>query len=187
MVRVVARLASSNEHKARELERVLPGWRIALVDPSEFPPEEGETYYDNAVAKARFGRELAEPDVLVLGEDSGIEAVALGGRPGVQSARWGKPGSSVDRFLAELEGVEDRRVRYVCELVCLTPGGSELRGRGTLDGTAAHERRGNEGFGYDPVFIPQGEIWTVAELGDEWKAANSHRARAARALREQLG
>jgi len=187
MVRVVARLASSNEHKARELERVLPGWRIALLEASEFPPEDGETYYDNAVAKARFGRDLAEPDALVLGEDSGIEALALGGRPGIHSARWGKPGSSVDRLLAELEGVEDRRVRYVCELVCLLSDGSELRGRGTLDGTASHERRGSEGFGYDPVFVPEGETLTVAELGEDWKASNSHRARAARALLEQLG
>jgi XTP/dITP diphosphohydrolase len=186
MVRVVARLASTNEHKARELESTLPGWRILLLNPVEFPPEEGDTYYDNAVAKARFGRELAEPGVLVLGEDSGIEAAALRGRPGVHSARWGKPGSSVDRLLAELAGVEDRRARYVCELVCLLPDRTELRARGTLDGTVAHARRGTEGFGYDPVFVPVGETRTVAELGNDWKAHNSHRARAAVALLEAL-
>jgi XTP/dITP diphosphohydrolase len=178
----LARLASSNAHKAHELERALPGWRIELLDAAEFPPEVGETYYENALAKARFGRGLAGADEWVLGEDSGIEAAALGGRPGIHSARWGEPGSSVDRLLRELEGEADRRARYVCELVCLLPDGLELRGRGTLDGTVAHKRRGSEGFGYDPVFVPVRETRTVAELGDKWKAQNSHRTRAALAL-----
>ena len=112
----------------------------------------------------------------MLGEDSGIEVAALGGAPGIESARWAEDG--VARLLAELEGVEDRRARYVCELVALSPDGEELRGTGTLEGTIAHEPRGGEGFGYDPVFVPDGESRTVAELGNEWKAANSHRARA---------
>jgi XTP/dITP diphosphohydrolase len=184
---VAARLASRNEHKARELERVLPGWRVELLEAAEHPPEEGETYYENALAKARFGRALAHANEWVLGEDSGIEAQGLGGRPGVRSARWGKPGSSVDKLLVELDGVADRRARYVCELVCLLPDGRELRGRGTLDGTVAHARSGTEGFGYDPVFVPDGETHTVAELGNDWKSLNSHRAKAARALLEAVG
>jgi XTP/dITP diphosphohydrolase len=175
----VARLASSNAHKARELERALPGWRIELLGAGELPEEDGETYYDNALIKARFGRSVAGADEVVLGEDSGIEAAALGGRPGVHSARWGKPGSSVDRLLRELEGASDRGARYVCELVALLPDGTEVRGRGTLDGSVGTERRGTGGFGYDPIFIPEGEEQTVAELGDEWKAKHSHRARAA--------
>jgi XTP/dITP diphosphohydrolase len=178
----VARLASSNAHKARELERALPGWRIELLGAGELPEEDGETYYDNALIKARFGRSVAGADEVVLGEDSGIEAAALGGRPGVHSARWGKPGSSVDRLLRELEGLADRRARYVCELVALLPDGTEVRGRGTLDGSVGRERRGTGGFGYDPIFIPEGEARTVAELGDEWKAKHSHRARAALTL-----
>jgi len=182
----VVRLASSNANKARELGRVLP-WRIELVDADEFPAEDGDSYYANALTKARFGREVAAPDEWVLGEDSGIEAAALGGRPGIHSARWGKPGSSVDRLLRELEGADDRAARYVCELVCLLPDGTEARGRGTLDGAVARERRGSGGFGYDPVFVPDGESRTVAELGDEWKAEHSHRARAARALLEAIG
>ena len=173
----VLRLASSNANKARELERALPGWRVELVE-GDYPPEDGETYYENALIKARFGRSLA-PGEIVLGEDSGIEAAALGGRPGIHSARWGKPGSSVDRLLRELESETDRRARYVCELVCLLPDGTEARARGTLEGTVGHERRGSAGFGYDPVFVPLGETKTVAELGDDWKATNSHRARAA--------
>ena len=185
-MRPVLRLASSNANKARELEQALPGWQVELLETGDWPAEDGETYYENALVKARFGRELAAPDEWVLGEDSGIEAAALGGRPGIHSARWGKPGSSVDRLLRELEGATDRRARYVCELVCLLPDGTEARGRGTLEGTVATERRGTGGFGYDPVFVPLEETRTVAELGDAWKAASSHRARAALKLSQAL-
>jgi XTP/dITP diphosphohydrolase len=173
-------------NKARELERALPGWRIELLAAGGYPPEDGSTYYENALIKARFGRGLASPDEPVLGEDSGVEAAALGGRPGIHSARWGKPGSNIDRLLRELEDETDRRARYVCELVCLLPDGTEVRGRGTLEGSVARERRGTEGFGYDPVFVPAGETRTVAELGDDWKARNSHRARAAIKLSQGL-
>jgi XTP/dITP diphosphohydrolase len=172
---VRALLVSTNENKARELQSAMPGWTIGLL-PADVP-EEGETYYENALTKARHGLE-ERPGEWILGEDSGIEAAALGGRPGIYSARW----SGLERLLDELEGVDERRARYVCELVCFTPEGEELRGTGTLAGTVTTERRGSEGFGYDPVFVPDGEILTVAELGNAWKAANSHRARAAKAL-----
>jgi XTP/dITP diphosphohydrolase len=108
----------------------------------------------------------------------------LGGRPGIESARFAA-GEHVGRLLAELEGVEGegRRARYVCELVALSPDGEELRGTGVLEGRIAAEPRGSGGFGFDPIFVPNGEERTVAELGDEWKLAHSHRARAAKALR----
>jgi XTP/dITP diphosphohydrolase len=180
-------LASHNEHKARELERLLPGWTIDLLDADEFPPEEGATYYDNALAKARFGRSVREPEVWMLGEDSGIEVDGLGGRPGVESSR-SAAGDEAGWLLDQLEGIEGdgRRARYVCELVCLSPAADEFRGTGTLEGRIADEARGSEGFGFDPIFVPVGEQQTVAELGDEWKAEHSHRARAARALLEAL-
>ena len=181
---MILRLASSNANKARELERAVPAWKIELLEADDYPPEDGETYYDNALIKARFGHGLA-PESMVLGEDSGIEVVALGGNPGVHSARWAEDG--VARLLAELTGESDRRARYVCELVALLPDGTERRGHGTLEGTIAQERSGTEGFGYDPVFVPAGETRTVAELGNEWKSTNSHRARAARALVQALG
>jgi XTP/dITP diphosphohydrolase len=92
----------------------------------------------------------------------------------------------VAKLLGELEGVEQRDARYVSELVLLSADGRELRGTGTLEGRIAHEPAGSEGFGYDPIFVPNGEERTVAELGDEWKAECSHRARAARALLEAL-
>ena len=121
----------------------------------------------------------------MLGEDSGLEVDALGGAPGIRSARYGaEGGEAIERLLGELRGVEDRAARYVCELVLLGPNGKELRGTGVLEGRIAEEPRGSEGFGYDPVFVPAGEERTVAELGNEWKSHNSHRARAAQALRQ---
>jgi XTP/dITP diphosphohydrolase len=178
-------LASRNRHKARELERLLPGWKIEPLDRDDYPPETGATYYENAALKARFGREHA--DGWVVAEDSGLEVEALGGRPGVLSARYAPEGPpAVAKLLGELEGSENREARYVSALVLLSPDGRELRGTGTLEGRIAHEPAGEEGFGYDPIFVPDGEERTVAELGNEWKAHNSHRARAARALLEGL-
>jgi XTP/dITP diphosphohydrolase len=174
-------LCSRNAHKARELEQLLPGWTIEPLDRDDYPPETGATYYENAALKARFGREHAEG--WVLAEDSGLEVEALGGRPGVFSARYAPEGApAIAKLLAELGSAQERSARYVSELVLLAPDGRELRGTGTLEGRIAAEPRGTEGFGYDPVFVPDGEERTVAELGNEWKASNSHRARAARAL-----
>lgn len=178
-----ARLCSRNEHKRRELERLLPGWTIELLDADEYPPEVGRTYYDNAVAKARFGRSVGPADEWMLGEDSGIEVVGLEGRPGVHSSR-SAAGDEVGWMLRELQGIagDGRAARYVCELVALAPNGAEVRGTGALSGRIAGAARGSGGFGFDPVFVPDGETRTVAELGDDWKAQNSHRACAARAL-----
>jgi XTP/dITP diphosphohydrolase len=180
--RLIARLASKNENKLRELARVLRGWDLGLVDVDRYPPEDGSTYYENALAKARYGLRFVG-DGWALGEDSGIEVDGLGGAPGIRSARFGGD-DPVGRLLAELRAVEGdgRRARYVCELVALSPSGEEARGTGVLEGRIAEEPAGSEGFGYDPIFVPAGEKQTVAELGNEWKAENSHRARAARDL-----
>jgi XTP/dITP diphosphohydrolase len=176
---VSARLASGNAHKLEELRSALPDWELELVGADAFPPEDGTTYYENARAKARFGATLSE-ECWTLGEDSGIEVDALGGRPGLESARWAEDG--VAALLEALDGVDDRSARYVCELVGVSPEGEEFRGTGTLEGSVATEPRGSEGFGYDPIFVPDGETRTVAELGNAWKRTNSHRARAARAF-----
>jgi XTP/dITP diphosphohydrolase len=177
-------LASRNEDKLRELRRALPGWEIALLDADDEPVEDGLTFLDNARIKARHGRAHAHVEAWVAGEDSGIEVAALGGQPGIHSARWAD--DPVERLLAELQGIADRRARYVCELVALAPDGSEVRATGTLEGVVADDPRGDEGFGYDPIFVPLGETETVAELGNGWKAASSHRAKAAAALAEAL-
>jgi XTP/dITP diphosphohydrolase len=177
-------LCSRNAHKARELEVLLPGWTIEPLDADDYPPETGDSYYTNARIKAAFGRTRV-PDAWTIGEDSGIEVAALGGRPGIESARYAPEGApAIAKLLGELEGVEDRSARYVSELVAIAPDGEELRGTGIVTGRIADEPRGSEGFGYDPIFIPDGEDRTVAELGDAWKARNSHRAHSAHALRE---
>jgi XTP/dITP diphosphohydrolase len=177
-------LASRNENKLRELRTALPGLEIALLDAPRDPVEDGATFVDNARIKALHGRAHARADAWVAGEDSGIEVAALGGRPGVESARWAADG--VAQLLLELGSEPDRRAQYVCELVVLAPDGGEVRATGTLTGTIADAPRGDEGFGYDPIFVPDGESHTVAELGNAWKAEHSHRARAARALADAL-
>jgi XTP/dITP diphosphohydrolase len=183
--RVVATLASRNAHKARELEVLMPGWSIVPLDVEGWPEETGTTYYENALLKASFGFEHVGG--WTIGEDSGIEVAALDGRPGLHSARYAPEGlPAIEKLLSELEGVEDRRARYVSELVAIAPDRTVLRGTGILDGVIADAPRGSGGFGYDPVFVPDGETLTVGELGDDWKVRNSHRARAARALREAV-
>jgi XTP/dITP diphosphohydrolase len=190
---VKAVLASQNPHKARELAVLMPGWEISPLDVDALPEETGATFYENARAKARFGQEVVGADVWVLGEDSGLEVRDLGGRPGIFSARYAGPGATdeenVVKLLTGLEGVAGagRLARYVCELVCLPPTRGELRGTGTLEGRIAEAPSGSAGFGYDPVFVPEGEERTVAELGDAWKAARSHRAAAARNLLAAVG
>jgi len=172
-------LASQNRNKLRELSALFPEWELQPLDAESYPPETGETYYENARAKALF----AAGDSWVLGEDSGLEVGALSGGPGIRSARYAPEGEqAIARLLDGLRGVEDREARYISELVLIGPDGTERRGTGVLEGRIAGEPRGSEGFGYDPVFIPEGEKRTVAELGDAWKLRNSHRARAARAL-----
>lgn len=178
-------LASGNAHKARELERLLPGWTIETLARNDWPEETGTTYDENALLKASFGRRHVGG--WVVGEDSGLEVAALDGRPGLYSARYASEGApAIAKLLAELEGVEDRRARYVSELVAIAPDGTVFRGSGTVDGRIADAPRGSGGFGYDPVFVPDGEEQTVGELGDTWKDRNSHRARAAAALRKAV-
>ena len=186
--RIRAVLASGNRHKLEELRAALPDWEIEPLEADGWPEEIGETYYENALLKAQFGRFRSDGDAWTLGEDSGIESVALDGAPGLHSARWtegldqAEGLDHADALLARLANEPERRARMVTELVALSPDGEELRGHGVLEGELASERRGSGGFGYDPIFIPAGETRTVAEIGDEWKRRNSHRARAAQAL-----
>jgi len=174
-----ALLASGNPSKLREFRAALPDWQLEPLGADDYPPEDGATYVENARGKARHGRSVAPGD-WILADDSGIEVAALGGAPGIATARWAADG--VAHLLEVLDGVDDRRARYVCELVALSPEGREHRGTGILEGTIAAARSGAGGFGYDPIFVPAGETRTVAELGDGWKAVNSHRALAAGAL-----
>ena len=192
MGRIIAVFASRNEGKLRELRALLPDWEIELLGDVEMPEETGATFYENAAAKARFAQSV-EPGRWAIGEDSGLEVDWLGGVPGIRSARYAGEDATdeenVAKLLHALDGAEvgERGARYVSELVVVTPGGSELRGTGTLEGSIATEAKGSEGFGYDPIFVPKGETQTVAELGNEWKRAHSHRAAATRALLAGVG
>jgi XTP/dITP diphosphohydrolase len=181
-------LVSRNRGKLRELQALLPGWELDLLDTTGIGEETGATFYENARRKAEFGRRIAPHGVWVLAEDSGLEVEGLGGGPGTRSARLAGPQASDEdnlrALLHALEGAHGaaRRARFRCEIVLLDPGGNEYRGSGVLEGRIAEAPSGAEGFGYDPVFVPANEERTVAELGDSWKAQHSHRARAARAL-----
>jgi XTP/dITP diphosphohydrolase len=178
-------LASGNPHKLEELRRALPGWEVELVGDGDAPAEDGATYEDNARLKAHWGRAHAASDAWAVGEDSGIETDALAGAPGVRTARWAA-GDPVGRMLEALDGSGERRARYVCVIVAIAPDGREVVARGTLDGAIAPVAAGEEGFGFDPVFVPDGEEGTVAQLGGAWKQRHSHRARAAAELARLL-
>jgi XTP/dITP diphosphohydrolase len=190
--RVNAVFASRNEGKLRELRALLPDWEIEPLGDVEMPEETGATFHENAAAKARFAQSV-EPGRWTIGEDSGLEVDWLGGVPGIRSARYAGEDATdeenVAKLLKALAGAEGaaRGARYVSELVVATPEGRELHGTGTLEGEISTEPRGAEGFGYDPVFVPTGESRTVAELGNEWKRAHSHRAAATRALVAGVG
>jgi XTP/dITP diphosphohydrolase len=185
MAPLKATLCSGNPHKLAEFQALFGDWDLDLLSGVEFPNEDGPTYLDNARIKARFGREVGPADRWMLADDSGIEAAALDGAPGVVTARWAED-RHVEKMLTALDGVADRRAQYVCELVAISPDGDEVVGTGVLLGKIASAAAGNEGFGFDPVFVPLGETRTVGELGDDWKAEHSHRALAAQALRDEL-
>jgi XTP/dITP diphosphohydrolase len=178
-------LCTQNQHKLEEFRQLFPDWEIEALAASDFPAEDGATYAENARIKARYGRLAGPADAWTLGDDSGIEAAALGGGPGVLTARWAE-GRHVEKLVGALEGADSRAAQYVCELVALAPDRREVRGTGVLRGEIALEPAGGEGFGFDPVFVPHGETRTVAELGDAWKAEHSHRALAARALLDAM-
>jgi len=180
-------LATRNAHKLREFGRLLPGLELdALPDAVEMPPETGQTYADNALIKARAA--AAATGRAAIADDSGVEAEALGGRPGVRSARYAGPDAGDRDNLAKLrrEVPPRSRLEYVCVIAHAEPGGGEMLFFGRCAGTMAAEGTGTRGFGYDPVFVPEGERRTMAELTDDEKDAISHRGRAARALLEWL-
>jgi XTP/dITP diphosphohydrolase len=187
-------VATRNEHKLRELAEILAGVELEpLPEGVELPPEEGETFAANALAKARAAH--AASGSAAIADDSGIEARALGGAPGVRSARFAGPDATdeqnLERLLRELDGADDRRLSYVCVLAYLDEEGRERLFEGRCDGVLASEPRGSGGFGYDPAFVPvdtgPDDPRTMAELTAEEKHAISHRGRAARALAEFLG
>jgi XTP/dITP diphosphohydrolase len=183
-------LATRNAHKLRELAALLDGFDVlALPDDVTLPPETGETFAANALPKAHAA--AAATGELAFGDDSGIEAAALGGAPGVRSARFAGPDATdaenLQRLVAEVP--PGSALAYVCVIALVDPGtGEERLFEGRCTGTMADAPRGSGGFGYDPVFVPddRDDGRTMAELAPAEKDAISHRGRAARALREHL-
>lgn len=184
-------LATGNLHKVAELGPLLEGAEVSAA-PAGFDPEEtGVTLLQNAWIKAAALRGEVGDDALVLADDSGLVVHALGGRPGVFSARYAGPeatfADNCRRLLEEMEGVEDRGAAFVCVLVALGADGRMLVSSGICSGTIAPAMRGAGGFGYDPLFLPEGDGRSMAQMTQTEKAAISHRGRATRRMAAMLG
>jgi XTP/dITP diphosphohydrolase len=187
-------VASRNTKKLAELNRILAAENVAgitvlgLADVQEYPeaPETGATFVENAVAKARDA--VAATGLPAIADDSGIAVDALNGMPGVLSARWagghGDDQANLDLVLAQLRDVPDERrgAAFVCAAALVTPDGAETAVRGEWRGTLTREPRGTNGFGYDPIFVPEGYEITSAEMSSAEKDGQSHRGRALRLL-----
>jgi XTP/dITP diphosphohydrolase len=187
-------VATRNQHKLRELATSLPGFEfVPLPGDVELPPEDGETFTDNALIKARAAREATGE--ATVADDSGICARALGGKPGVRSARFAgehaNDAENLERLISELAEQSDRAVAYVCVLAHVGADGTETIVEGRCEGKLISEPRGTAGFGYDPAFVPDEtgaeDQRTMAELSPAEKDAISHRGKAARALARALG
>jgi XTP/dITP diphosphohydrolase len=185
-------VCSSNPHKVEELAALLPDFQLEPLSADvKLPPEIGATFLDNARIKAYAGHAMYE-DSWVIADDSGLIVDSLDGAPGVHSARFAGE-KATDRennllLLERLEGMPDeqRVARFTCVLVMVAPDGIETSAEGSVEGRIATGPSGEEGFGYDPLFIPDGETLTFGELGAAAKARMSHRARAARELQARL-
>lgn len=184
-------IGSKNRDKVEEIEAVLAETGLVgeIVRDLDWPDveETGDTLEDNALLKARAVTEaVGLPSVA---DDTGLEVSALGGRPGVRTARYAGPEATYDDnvrlLLDELEGIGDRRARFRTVVAIVMPDGWETVAEGSLDGVIAGAPRGSGGFGYDPVFEVEGR--TLSEMGIQQKNKLSHRARALRALAESLG
>ena len=190
-------LASHNQGKLRELRAMLGPLGVRVIDAGEAglpaPEETGTTFEANAILKARAACEAT--GLPALADDSGLSVDALGGDPGVYSARWAGPDGdhapAITRVLDGLKGAESRAARFVCVLALAWPDGHVETRRGEVGGTITNAPRGAGGFGYDPIFVPASEARAAggqgrsfAELTAEEKRADNHRARALAAMRE---
>jgi XTP/dITP diphosphohydrolase len=193
MPRVV--LATRNPHKLDELARILAPYAVDLVSLAEWPDapdvaETGATFADNALLKARAA--AAATGLVAVADDSGLAVDALAGMPGVLSARWsgrhGDDAANLDLVLAQIADVPDERrgAAFVCAAAAVAPSGAEVVVAGEVRGRLLRARRGTGGFGYDPIFVPDGETRTTAEMPPADKDAISHRGRAFRELAPRL-
>ncbi|MBO4440970.1 RdgB/HAM1 family non-canonical purine NTP pyrophosphatase [bacterium] len=175
--------ASGNSGKLREASEIFKGFEIISIKSYQdwIPPEEnGSTFLQNSVVKAEAASRVVR-DLPVLADDSGLVVPALGGAPGIMSARFSAEGTDEAnraKLLAMLKGVRDRSAYFACSAVMIFPDGSVIAERGVCPGRIIDEQRGGNGFGYDPVFVPDGFSETLAELPEEVKNSLSHRGTA---------
>jgi len=178
-------LATHNANKVREISQILPDFEVFGEDSGA--EETADTFVGNATIKARAVASR-HPGAWVLADDSGLEVAALGGAPGVRSARYaGEDGNTPANnalLLKNLDGVEDRRAQFTCAMVLVEPNGTEHVAVGHCPGRILREQHGAGGFGYDPLFVPDGYEKTFAELAAEEKNAISHRGRALAEIRK---
>lgn len=188
--------ATSNTGKLNELKNLVQGKDFQVHSPSELsfyasPPETGESFEENARIKAKSLKAL-KPGVWVLAEDSGLEVAGLNNLPGIHSARYAGPKARDAENTAKLlkmlslRSANKRDAQFRCALVAISPEGHERVFEGILKGEIARNMQGTEGFGYDNVFIPEGETKTFAELGVAFKNKVSHRAQAIKAFLSSL-
>ena len=185
-------VASGNLHKIREMQAILAPHGIKLLSPQEaggLPEviEDGTSFAENAIKKALETARASGR--MVLADDSGLEVEALHGEPGIYSARYagegGNDGRNVQKLLHKLQGCENHRARFVCVIAVATAEGLIGTAEGEIKGQITRSPAGTGGFGYDPVFIPDGFQNTFAELPEECKNQLSHRARALQAALQQ--
>lgn len=176
-------VATRNSHKVEEIRQMLPDFEVCDLSVIENPPiveETGTTFLENATLKALAISELT--DALVLSDDSGLEVDSLGGAPGVYSSRYaGEDGNDAlnnAKLLKELADKENRTARFRCVLVVAQAGKALSDFSGAVEGAILMEASGNGGFGYDPLFSPDGHSQSFAELGENIKNSMSHRSRA---------
>lgn len=173
-------LASSNPHKVKEINAIISGIDIEFVlPPAGFDPiEDGETFEENSLIKARAAWELGK--TWTLADDSGLCIDALGGAPGIHSARYAEtPQARIDRVLNEMQGVKNRSARFKCCMTLINPQGEvAFSYTGICEGSIIEGQRGINGFGYDPIFLIEGSDRTMAELSEDEKNRISHRGKA---------
>lgn len=181
-------LATNNLGKLREFQSLLPEWKLVSLKDIGYTKEiieDGKTFEENALIKAKTI--AIETNCTVIADDSGLEVEALGGAPGIFSARYANGHDDEENnalLLKNLKGVENRRARYVCALCVYHPDGSYHILRDTCEGEIIDERRGENGFGYDPYFYIPNLGHTFAEISLEEKNKISHRAKALRRMKE---
>jgi XTP/dITP diphosphohydrolase len=181
-------VATGNAHKLKEISQILPGFEIVAENPGDVE-ENAPDFAGNALIKVRAiaGSRRGE---WCMADDSGLEVEALGGEPGVRSARYagthGDTAANNELLLRNLEGVDNRAARFVCSIALVSPDGREFSVEGSCRGRIIESAAGAQGFGYDPLFVPEGYEQTFAELSAEEKNALSHRGRALAAARKVL-